>query len=81
MEPDLTSELDAAEAIVMGGATAGTGEHPPVHVTTDGDTLWLECFADDPDADRGKIIRPVEPGDSWWDLAEAVDRHITEHGC
>ncbi len=61
--------------------TADTGAHPPIHVTTDGDTLWLECFADDPDAEDGAIIRPVEPGDSWWDLAEAVDRHIVEHGC
>jgi hypothetical protein len=57
------------------------GTHPPIHVTTDGDTLWLYCFADDPDAERGELIRAVEPGDSWWDLAEAVDQHIVAHGC
>lgn len=57
------------------------GAHPPIHVTTDGDTLWLYCFADDPDAERGDLICPVEPGDSWQDLAKAVDAHIIEHGC
>jgi hypothetical protein len=56
-------------------------DQPPIHVTTDGGVFWLQCFADDPSDGIGKIIKPVEPGDSWWDLAAAVDAHITEHGC
>lgn len=55
--------------------------HPPIRVTTAGDTLWLQCFAGNPDAERGEIVWPVEPGDSWWDLAKAVDAHIVKHGC
>lgn len=54
---------------------------PPVHITTDGDTQWLECFADDPSAEHGALICPVEPGGSWWELADKVDRHVTAHGC
>jgi hypothetical protein len=58
-----------------------TGKHPPIYVTTDGDTLWLYCFDDDLDAERGVLIDSIEPGSSWWNLAKAVDRHIVEHGC
>lgn len=46
-----------------------------VFITSDGDTLWIECYAQDPDADRGHPIRAVEPGDSWDDLAAAVHAH------
>ncbi|GAA0719427.1 hypothetical protein Drose_05750 [Dactylosporangium roseum] len=38
-----------------------------VHITTDGDTLWLEC--------HGHQIRSVEPGDTWDELLAAVQRH------
>lgn len=55
--------------------------HPPIHVTYDGDTHWLECFADYPDAESGALIGSINAGDSWWDLAKKVDSHIVEHGC
>jgi hypothetical protein len=55
--------------------------HPEIAFTTDGDTLWLECFADDPDAERGQIIGIAEPGTKWFELAAEVDQHIIEHGC
>jgi hypothetical protein len=55
--------------------------HPLIVFTTDGDTLWLECFADDPDAEDGKLIALAEPGTKWFDLAAKVDAHIVEHGC
>lgn len=45
-----------------------------VFITTDGDTLWLECFAQG-DGDKGHQIRPVEPGDTWDELAAAVQAH------
>lgn len=60
--------------------TDGQG-HPVIAVTTDGDTLWLECFEDDPDADNGALICLIEPGSQWFELAAKVDAHIVEHGC
>jgi hypothetical protein len=50
-----------------------------ISVTTDGDTLWLECFAEDPDAETGAIVCPVEPGDSWESLAARVADHRGLH--
>lgn len=55
--------------------------HPEIAIYSDGGTLWLACFADNPDADRGEIICEVQPGSRWFEMAEAVDRHIVEHGC
>lgn len=52
-----------------------------IYVTTDGDTLWVKCFADDPDADDGEIITLVEPGSKWDDLAAAVAGHQAAHAC
>ena len=54
-----------------------------IHVTTDGDTLWLACFHDEPDSEAGDIIRPVEPGDSWddygpWTVTEAPEGEAPE---
>lgn len=51
--------------------------HPPIR-TTAGGAILLECFADNPD---GELVCVIEPGDSWWDVAAKVDRHITEHDC
>lgn len=52
-----------------------------VFVTDDGDTLWLECFAEDPDAEHGQIIHPISAGDDWDSLAQKVAAHEAEHGC
>jgi hypothetical protein len=52
-----------------------------IHVTTDGDTHWLECFADDPDAEHGTVVAPVEPGDAWNDLGVKVRAHEAGHRC
>jgi hypothetical protein len=57
------------------------GTHPLIAVTYDGDTYWLECFEDDPDAEHGEIICPIDAGDKFFDLAAQVDRHIVNHGC
>jgi hypothetical protein len=46
-----------------------------VFITTDGDTMWLSCYATDPDSEFGHPIRPVEPGDTWEDLLVAVHGH------
>lgn len=63
-------------------ATApANGTHPLIAVTYDGDTYWLECFEDDPDAEHGEIICPIDAGDKFFDLAAQVDRHIVNHGC
>lgn len=52
-----------------------------VAVTFDGDAHWLECFADDPDAEDGAIVCPVGAGDTWDVLATRVAAHHAEHGC
>ena len=52
-----------------------------IFVTYDGDTHWLECFANDPDAEDGDIVCPVGAGDGWGDLAARVAAHQAEHGC
>ena len=52
-----------------------------LHITTDGDTLWLKCFADDPDAEDGPIVCMVEPGDEWDVMAAQVASHQDGHGC
>jgi hypothetical protein len=52
-----------------------------IHVTYDGDTHWLQCFADDPDAEHGEIIHPIDAGDSWDEMAAKVAAHRAEHGC
>jgi hypothetical protein len=52
-----------------------------IHVTYDGDTYWLECFADDPDAENGRIVHPISAGDPWGDLVAKVAAHRAEHGC
>ena len=51
-----------------------------IYVTGDG-YLYLECFADDPDAEKGVIIAELAAGDRFDDLAAKVAAHITEHGC
>jgi hypothetical protein len=51
---------------------------PTVFVTYDGDTHWLECDHGD---GEGDVIAPVEPGDSWDDLAAKVREHQAGHGC
>jgi hypothetical protein len=51
-----------------------------IHFTENG-AMFLQCFADDPDADSGQIIDPVDPGDSWDTLAAKVREHQAEHGC
>lgn len=55
-------------------------ENCPLHYTTDGDTLWLECFRDDPDAENGVIISAIEPGTSWAEVEALVAQHKAEHG-
>ena len=52
-----------------------------IFVTYDGDTYWLECFADDPDAETGASVHPIDAGDKWPDLAAKVAAHQAEHGC
>lgn len=52
-----------------------------IHVTYDGDTHWLECFADDPNAEHGDIIGTLDAGDKWDDLCALVFVHQSEHGC
>lgn len=53
----------------------------PIHVTYDGDTYWLECFAGDHEAEHGQIIHPIDAGDAWDTLAEKVAIHQAQHGC
>lgn len=50
---------------------------PNLYVTTDGDTLWLQCFTTDPDAEHGDTVRSLEPGDRW----EEIRADITGHRC
>ena len=57
------------------------GDRNTIFVTYDGDTYWLECFADDPGASRGAPVHPIDTGDEWPDLAAKVAAHQTEHGC
>lgn len=52
-----------------------------IFVTYDGDAHWLECFANDQDAEHGDIVCPVGAGDGWGDLAARVAAHQAEHGC
>jgi hypothetical protein len=52
-----------------------------IKVTTDGAAQWLECFADDPEAEEGRLVVQVEPGDSWDTLGTFVAAHQAEHGC
>lgn len=52
-----------------------------IHVTYDGDTYWLQCFSDDPSAEMGVIVDPIDIGDSWITLAEKVAEHQAQHGC
>lgn len=52
-----------------------------IFVTFDGDTHWLECFAEDQDAEHGEVLRPLDAGDTWEELLAAVAAHRTEHGC
>jgi len=52
-----------------------------IHFTSDGDTMWLKCFTDDPDAEDGQIIDPVDVGDSWDAFAAKVREHQAAHGC
>ena len=52
-----------------------------VFVTYDGDTYWLQCFADDPDAEHGDPIHPIDAGDNWDELVAKVTAHQAEHGC
>lgn len=53
-----------------------TTEH--IHITTDGDTHWVECFAAHPDAEHGEPIHPISPGDRWDDVAAKVSAHNCE---
>ncbi len=46
---------------------------------TDGDTLWLDCFIGNPDAERGEIVTLVEPGTKWDDLILEVTEHQSRH--
>lgn len=52
-----------------------------IFVTYDGDTYWLECFADDPDAEHGEPIFPIDAGDNWAELQAEVAAHQASHGC
>jgi hypothetical protein len=52
-----------------------------IRVTTDSDTLRRQCFRDNPDAERGELVGPVEAGDSWEGLTAEVAGHQAAHGC
>ena len=52
-----------------------------VAVTFDGDTHWLECFADDLDAEDGDLVAQVDAGTHWDELLAKVAAHQAEHGC
>lgn len=52
-----------------------------IAVTAPDGYLWLQCFADDPDADDGETIVQVEAGDSWDGLMAHVAAHVAGHGC
>ena len=55
---------------------------PHVYVTlADGSYLWLECFADDEEAEHGSVIQQLDAGDKWDDLVTKVAAHVAEHGC
>ena len=54
---------------------------PPIFVSYDGDTHWLACFADDPDAEHGIPVHPIDAGDDWVTLEAKVAAHQAEHGC
>ena len=51
-----------------------------IHVTSNGG-YWLECFADNQDAEHGDAFAVVDPGDRWDVLAAKVAAHEAEHGC
>jgi hypothetical protein len=71
---DITEhDNDSAQPAESAGATR-------IHFTADG-CMWLSCFADDPDAERGELIANVEPGDEWSALALKVREHQAAHGC
>lgn len=57
------------------GTTQGT-----IFYTRDG-AGWLQCFADDLDAEHGEIVCPCDEGDSWDVLAARVAEHQAAHGC
>jgi exosome complex RNA-binding protein Rrp4 len=64
-----------------GTTPGGQGERTcSIYVTTDG-YLWLECFADDQEAEHGAVITELDAGDHWDDLVAKVQAHIAEHGC
>lgn len=71
-----TRPLPGVGTVVSPGSPQG-----PICVVTDGDTLWLQCFADDPDAERGQIICPLDPGTAWPAILRDVMRHQAGHGC
>lgn len=52
-----------------------------IRVNYDGDTYWLQCFTNAPNAEKGDIICQVDAGDSWGILAENVAEHQARHGC
>jgi hypothetical protein len=51
-----------------------------IFVTCNGG-YWLQCFADDPDAEKGAIVYPLDAGDNWDTLVAKVAEHRAEHGC
>jgi hypothetical protein len=46
-----------------------------LYVTTDGGTLWLECFSADPDAEHGTRVLELTPGTEWPQIAAKVRGH------
>lgn len=53
----------------------------PIAVTSDGSTLWLECFAENLSAGRGLPVIELTPGTSWGALAGAVQDHQDRYKC
>lgn len=39
----------------------------------------LRCFTGNPH--HGQLIMPLDPGDHWDEITEAVREHQAEHGC
>lgn len=53
----------------------------PIAVTSDGSTLWLECFAENLSAGHGLTVIELTPGTSWGALTDAVQDHQDRYKC